>query len=164
MHRGIYSCSQVTPVLKSEHLGLIASPTALHFYLASLFFLANQEKSWSNSLTSNLAFLASWEIFPSQRGYMPARIRVAIARRCEFGARPPAPTARHRPSPALAAFCCTAALCWKRVAAAVTLMLPPPFFFPAFGAVPPAPDLAPSLHDKRLRGDDVDINLFVILK
>ena len=60
---------------------------------------------------------------------LPARIRVAIARRCEFGARPPAPTARHRPSPALAAFCCTAALCWKRVASAVTLMLPATLLF-----------------------------------
>ena len=65
--------------------------------LAILVFLANQENSGSNSLASNLAFLASCQIPPSQRAFIRARIRVAIA--TPVDAVKPSPRAQLLPRP-----------------------------------------------------------------
>ena len=47
--------------------------------LGILLFLANGEKTASNNLAINLAFLTTWQIEPLPRAYMRARKQLGIA-------------------------------------------------------------------------------------
>jgi len=48
----------------------ISISKSLVFQLGILLFLANEEKTVSNNLATNLAFLESWQTLPFRRAYM----------------------------------------------------------------------------------------------
>jgi len=43
-----------------------------------LFFLANEEKTTTNNLATNLVFVGSWQILPLRRAYMRAKKQLGI--------------------------------------------------------------------------------------